>query len=264
MRFYFVFYLHFKGEIMSKYLFLSIFFISGLFGEDFVVGTTSGYAPYVSLDEEGKYVGFDIDFAEALAKKLDRTLVIKDLGSMPSLFLALKLGKIDAIIWAISITQERQKVVEMVYYQGEKVTQLPMLFWKTIPDNVRRPEDLANNPKAVVCVEAGSFQEGVLQKVEGLKVKQVDKVMDAILELKFSKACATMIDPSLLSRYKAQFPELKVLDVALAPSQQSLGNGICLSKDNSPLSHDVQQAVEALQNEGQIRLLEEKWGLVAK
>lgn len=230
--------------------------------DDFVVGTTSGYAPYVSLDEEGQYVGFDIDFANALAAKLGKNLVIKDLGSMPSLFIALKQGKINAIIWAISITQERQNAFEMIYYQGEKVTSLPMLFWKKIPENVTSIQDLAQNPKAVVCVEAGSFQESVLQKVPGLNLKQLDKVMDAVLEIRYGKSLATMIDPSLVSKYCTQFPELKVLQVPLEPSMQSLGNGICMTKQNCDLADKVRQAVDALVKDGTVLMLERKWNLV--
>jgi polar amino acid transport system substrate-binding protein len=83
-----------------------------LIASDFVVGTTSGYAPFVSLDAEGKYHGFDIDLAELLAIKLNKKLVIKDLGSMPSLMLGLKQKKIDALIWAVSITEDRMKNYE--------------------------------------------------------------------------------------------------------------------------------------------------------
>ena len=76
--------------------------------EDLVVGTTSGYAPYVSINTEGEYEGFDIDIAKALADKLGRRLVIKDFGSMPALILAIKQNKADVLIWSISITQERK------------------------------------------------------------------------------------------------------------------------------------------------------------
>ena len=62
------------------FLFGFSFLCFSLWSTDFVVGTTSAYAPFVSLDEEGQYVGFDIDIAEALAEKLGRRLVIKDLG----------------------------------------------------------------------------------------------------------------------------------------------------------------------------------------
>ena len=177
--------------------------------EDFVVGTTSAYAPYVSLNDMGEYVGFDIDIAQELGKKLKRKLVIKDLGSMPSLLLAIKQNKIDALLWAISITEERQKQMEMIYYQGEKVTSLPLLFWKKIPDGITSIETMAK-PDVVIGVEAGSFQESFLLKVPGLNLKQVDKVMDAILEIKYGKSTATMIDPSLLPIVLKQFPEVKI------------------------------------------------------
>lgn len=249
-------------SIYARLCFILFFgFISLLQAESFVVGTTSGYAPYVSLDDQGQYVGFDIDVAKALAGKLKRELVIKDLGSMPSLFLALKLGKIDAIIWAISITEERQKQVEMIYYQGEKVTSLPLLFWKKIPTGVSSLEDLAKDPTATLCVEAGSFQESVAQKIPGLGLKQVDKVMDAILELKFGKVTATMIDPSLLPTYKKQFNELQVVATPLAPEMQSYGNGICIAKKQQTLIDEVRKAVEDLQKGGTITKLEKKWNL---
>jgi ABC-type amino acid transport substrate-binding protein len=228
--------------------------------KEFVVGTTSGYAPYVSLDEKGEYVGFDIDLATILSKKLQCSLKIKDFGSMPALMLALQQEKIDAIIWAVSITEERQKQIEMIYYQGEKVTKLPLLFWKKIPENVGSLQDLADQPNAVICVEAGSFQDAILQKRKGLTVKHVDTVTDALLEIRYGKSQATLVDPSLVSTLLAKQPELKVVDIDLNPSEQSLGNGICLKK-NSVLIEQVRLAISEMQIEGKIQELEKKWKL---
>src|SRR5207249_4261464 len=64
-----------------------------------VIGTAAGYAPFVSINKQGEYEGFDIDVAQALTKKMGKKLVLKDLGSMTSLFMALEQGSIDAIIW---------------------------------------------------------------------------------------------------------------------------------------------------------------------
>lgn len=249
---------------MFKFLFSIFIFVTGqgLFGADLVVGTTSAYAPFVSLDEQGCYVGFDIDVAEELAKKLGRTLVIRDLGSMPSLIVALKQNKIDALIWAVSITKERQQQMEMVYYQGETVTELPLLFWKEIPQAITSLETLAN--KGVISVEAGSFQESFLLSVPGLELKQVDKVMDALLELKYKKTMATLVDPSLLATIKEKFPEVKVLNIPLPASAQAFGNGICLNKGNLALIADVKQAVREMQQSGKIAELEKKWNLTGK
>ena len=249
---------------MKKQLFALCLFTAQLFAKSeeqppLIVGTTSGYAPYVSLDAAGKYEGFDIDLAELLSQKLGRKLVIKDLGSMPSLFLALKQGKVDVLIWAISITEERMKSVDMVYYQGEKVTEMPFLFWNTVPEGIRSIEDLAKNSKKGICVEAGSYQDGVVKKFSEMQVKYIDKITDAILEIKFGKALGAMVDPSLVARFKAQYPEIKVLNLPLPINEQALGNGICINKSQSELSAAVKKAVEELTKEGKIAELEKKW-----
>lgn len=238
-----------------------ILFTANARADEFVVGTTSGYAPYVSINSAGEYEGFDIDIAKALADKLGRRLVIKDFGSMPALILAIKQNKADALIWSISITQERQKQMTMIYYQGEKVSSLPLLFWGEIPENVNKLEDLANLPNAVISVEAGSFQENVLLDVPGLTLKQVDKVSDAILELKYGKSRAALIDNSLKPIYMKKFPKLKSLTITLPESKQSMGNGICLNLNDRDLIAAVQKAVDELWREGTIARLEAKWKL---
>lgn len=238
-----------------------ISFSSPAIAKDLVIGTTSGYAPYVSINTKGEYEGFDIDIAQALADKLGRKLAIKDFGSMPALLLAIKQNKADILIWSISITQERQKQMAMIYYQGEKTTSQPLLFWEEIPDNIKNLEDMANNPNTVVSVEAGSFQENILLSVPGLTLKQVDKVSDAILELKYGKSQATLIDNSLKSIYMEKFPKLKSLTINLPESKQSLGNGICLNSKNKDLIAAIQKAVNELFSDGTIANLEKKWNL---
>jgi ABC-type amino acid transport substrate-binding protein len=250
------------------YLFYFLIFGGSLFGtsnklveEIFLVGTTSGYAPYVSIDNKGQYEGFDIDLAKLVAEKINRKLVIKDLGSMPSLMIGLKQKKIDAIIWAVSITEERKKIMEMIYYQGEKITSMPLLFWGKIPEGVTRLDDLQNDPKKIVCVEAGSYQESILNKYPGLNLKNVDKITDALMEIKFGKSIAVAVDNSLVDFMQKQNPEIQVLYFPLPLSEQSLGNGICIHKNHLNLALKVKEAVEELTNEGKIRDLEKKWNI---
>lgn len=229
--------------------------------ENFTVGTTSGYAPYVSLDSKGQYEGFDIDLAKLVANKLGKKLVIKDLGSMPSLMLALKQRKVDAIIWAVSITEARQKEMGMVYYQGEKITSMPLLFWEKIPANIKGPEDFKNDPKKILCVEAGTYQEQVMKGYPNVTLKNVDKITDAILEIKFGKSLAVAVDNSLVPFLQAQNPQIKVLYFSLPPQEQSLGNGICINKNNPDLLSEIQKAIEELTKNGDIRELEKKWNM---
>lgn len=225
-----------------------------------VVGTTSGYAPFVSLNEKAEHEGFDIDVAKELALKLKRALVIKDCGSMPGLMLALKQKKIDVIIWAVSITDERLENINMVYYQGDKIDKMPIIFWKKIPEDIKSFKDLKKDPKRIVCVEAGSYQEEVLKSYD-IPLKYLDKVPDVILDLKYGKSIASGIDASLLPRYRAKYPELKVLYLDLPKDYQSLGNGICIDKSNKELTEKIKQAVKELIDEKKIAELEKKWGV---
>ncbi|MBS0628124.1 MAG: transporter substrate-binding domain-containing protein [Verrucomicrobia bacterium] len=230
--------------------------------EPFVVGTTSGYAPYVSLNEKGEYEGFDIDVANLLVKKLDRELVLKDLGSMPGLMIGLKQGKVDALIWAISITEERMKNMEMVYYQGEKVLEMPFIFWEKVPSYITSIEDFTKETQKMICVEVGTYQEDVLRKFPNLSLKFLDKITDVLLDVKYGKSWGAAVDFSLLPRIKASYPDIKVLTLPLPLTEQSLGNGICLSKSNKSLADQVQVAIKELIEEGKIRELERKWNLV--
>ena len=88
----------FNGFIMSLFLMMTQLFASNKEDAPFIVGTGSGYAPFVSLTNAGKIEGFDIDVAKEIALKLNHPLVLKDCGNMSSLMLALKQKKVNAII----------------------------------------------------------------------------------------------------------------------------------------------------------------------
>lgn len=248
-------------------LFVALFLgIASLFAstqetKPLVMGTASGYAPFVSLNEKGNYEGFDIDISNEIARKLGRRLVFKDCGSMPSLMLALKQKKVDAIIWGISITENRLKNMELVYYQGDLEDSVPLIFWKEIPENIKVLSDLGKNQKKPISIEAGSYQEDIFKTCPNIGLKYFDGINDVILDLKYGKSLATAIDPPLISRFQEKYPELKVLTLSLPKEMQSQGNGIGINKENRNLAQKVKNAIEELREEGMILQLEKKWGL---
>lgn len=226
-----------------------------------IVGTTSGYAPYVSLNARGEYEGFDIDFANLLGEKLGRKILIKDFGSMPSLMMALKQDKADMLIWAISITKERQQKMEMVHYQGKGVDMTPFLFWGSIPEGVKSVGDLEKISNGTICVEAGSSQEDILKAFPRLNLKYADKVVDVIMDLKYGKCLSTTIDPGLVAVYTEKYPQLKVAYLPIPEELKLYGNGVAISKKNKALADEVRKAVDELAQEGKIEDLEKKWNI---
>jgi ABC-type amino acid transport substrate-binding protein len=224
----------------------------------FVVGTAAGYAPFMSINEHGEYEGFDIDIAHAVAAKMGKVLEIKDLGSMTSLFMALDQGIIDAIIWGLSITEDRLKKVAMIHYQGETTTSYPLIFWKKIPDNIRNINDMQEK---TVCVEPTSSQDVVLSKYPFINKKSTEKVDDALLNIQYGKADAAFVEPAIANKFKNKYPEIQILDVPLAPEDQVQGVGIVIKRNNSAIIQEVQQAVDELKHAGVIATYEQKWSI---
>lgn len=237
------------------------FFVQKLPVQDnstFIVGTAAGYAPFVSVNPSGEYEGFDIDVAKAVANKLNKKLVIKDLGSMTSLFMALDQGMIDAIIWGISITQDRLAKVAMIHYQGSTVTSYPLLFWKTVPADIQSLTDMHG---ITVCIEPGSSQDGVLSQYPQIRTLQVDKIDDALLQLQYGKADAVFVEPAIAQKFKNKYPEIQSIDMPLASADQVHGVGIVVKKNKETLIAELQQAVATLKSTGIIEQFAQTWDI---
>lgn len=221
-----------------------------------IVGTAAGYAPFVSINPQGLYEGFDIDVINALAKQMGKKLILKDLGSMTSLFTALDQGSIDMIIWGLSITQDRLKKVAMIHYQGAKTTTYPLIFWKAIPAEIATISDMKGK---TVCVEPTSAQDIVLGTYAFINTVPIEKVDDALLNIQYGKTDAAFVEPAIAKKFKNKYPEIQIMDIPLAPQDQEQGIGIVVKQNNTQLIDHVRQGVEALKSMGIITQLEQKW-----
>lgn len=223
-----------------------------------IFGTASGYAPFVSVNQQGEYEGFDIDVAHAIANVMHKRIKIQDLGSMATLFEALKTGRIDAIIWGLSITKKRLENVAMVHYQGETTTSYAMLFWQKIPNGITSINDMKGMS---VCVEPHSSQETVLDKYPLIRKIPIEKVDDSLLFIKTGKADAAFVEPAIAKKFKSQFPKIIMLDVPLSAEDQVQGIGIAIMPTNTEMIALIQSAVTTLTRQGIIEKLEKKWNI---
>ena len=82
-----------------------------------VVGTSADYAPFESYNAQYQIDGFDIALINEIAKQLGVTVELNDFA-FDGLGDAIQIGQIDTAISAISVTPERQAVVDFsnVYY----------------------------------------------------------------------------------------------------------------------------------------------------
>ena len=224
----------------------------------FVVGTNSGYPPYEVIDENGNMVGFDIDVAQQIAQALGKKLEIKDM-SFDALIVALQQGKIDCAIAGISITKSQQQEIALVHYFGDPLTKLPLVFWGEIPAGIKDAADLALSGNKTVCAQAGTIQHEIISSYPGLDVKSLSNIPDLIMDIKYGKSIAAVLEPKVAYALQAQYPELKILDIPLVIEQQDFGSGIGICKTNIKLINKISAIVSTLKSNGTIGRLEEKW-----
>ena len=77
-----------------------------------VIGTAADYRPFSFYDTNYAFDGFDIAVFKAMGERLGVTVEFNDFA-FSGLLDALQLGQVDAAISAISVTPERQAVIEM-------------------------------------------------------------------------------------------------------------------------------------------------------
>jgi len=226
-----------------------------------VVGMMSGWPPYMSIDSQGQYVGFDVDVAKAIGKKLGKTIELKDMGSLATLFLALQQGKIDMILSGLDITQERQERMKLIPYTGQGITSLYIMFYQQIPGNVTSLDAIASIANAVVCVEPNSTSDKLIDLYPAITKKQLKSMADMVLDIRSGKSMAFLAEPAVARRLMKKDQELVSLEVPLPSSLQIYGMGIAIKKENSTLTAEIASAVKELRRTGQLDELEKQWNL---
>ena len=135
--------------------------------DQLVVSSTLDFEPF-EYGDIGEYYGIDMEIASALARYLDRELVIIS-SSFETMFMAVKQQKSDICIGGISITEERKELVAFSdpYYITSQCLVVPQD--NTEFDEARTAEDVerilrSKDKSSVIGVEnlttAQSYCEG--------------------------------------------------------------------------------------------------------
>lgn len=226
--------------------------------ETLTIGLESGYPPFDFTDSKGEIIGFDIDVGHLIAQKLGKKLVIKDM-EFEGEILSLKQGKIDLIISGMNITPSRLKEILMVPYHGEEASSLSLLFWKKIPAGITSLEDLLKLPNPTVSVQSGAVSEVFLSKHPDIQAKSFQGALAPLMDVKFGKSLANLVESDVAEYLKSQHPEVQILAVPLPEQEKIYGFGIGIKKENQHLFEEVSHIIQELKASGQLQLLEEKW-----
>jgi polar amino acid transport system substrate-binding protein len=118
-----------------------------------IIGTSADFPPFEYTDETGKIIGFDIEVVKAILKNLNYTVEVKDIA-FDSLIPSLQSGKIDIIAAAMTITDEREEVIDfsIAYYQADQ----SVLIKKDSGVEINASHDIENFTASISNLKIGS------------------------------------------------------------------------------------------------------------
>lgn len=214
---------------------------------------TGNYRPFEYHDEKtNKVVGYDIDVAEAIAKKIGVPLEIQEMqftGLIPSL----QNGQADFVIAAMYITPQRKEVVDF----AEPYMDTGMIVVVRKDENsIKGPSDL--NGKTV-GVKAGAVSEKVVQEMneKGAKItiKSYKETVDHNLDLQNGRLDAAVNDLLNQLEYNKTNPALKVVGDPFTKAQL----GIAVKKGDKELLDLINTVLKELKQSGESDKLYKKW-----
>ncbi len=214
------------------------------------VGSETTFPPF-EFTEGDKYVGFDIDLADAVAKKMGYKMEFKSMG-FDALIPALQSNDIDMIAAGINATPERAKAVdfsEPYFTEGGFA-----IVVRKDNTNINDWKDLEGKR---IVTQIGTIPSEMARKIDGAQVKDVDSNSQAFNELQANTADAMILDNAVAMYYLKQGAD-KDLKIVGTPTQAE-GTVWAFRKGDNELREKANKALQDLKADGTYQKIYEKW-----
>ncbi|PIH60455.1 amino acid ABC transporter substrate-binding protein/permease [Paenibacillus sp. LK1] len=176
-------------------------------GKTYVIGTDITFAPFEYQDENGDYVGIDMDLLDAIAKDQNFNYQIKALGFNAAVQ-ALESNQVDGVIAGMSITDERKQKFDFSesYFDSGVVMGV-----SANNDTAKSYEDLRGRKVAVKTgTEGYSFAESIASKY-GFTIVPFDDSSQMYDDVKTGNSAACFEDYPVLAYGVKQNNGLKIV-----------------------------------------------------
>ncbi|WP_297478048.1 basic amino acid ABC transporter substrate-binding protein [Thermococcus sp.] len=218
-----------------------------------VVGTSADFPPFEYKNaSNGQITGFDIDLIKLVAKKMGYDRVeIKDMD-FDSLIPALQAGKVDVVIAGMTITPEREKVVDfsIPYWEADQA----VLVRKGSGIKVSSVEDLKGKK---IGVEKGTTGAIYVKKHLGNSstIKEYPTYVAAIEALLNGQVDAVVLDSPVAEMFSKKYNSVEIVYTIKTGEHY----GIAVKKGNKKLLDGINKALKEIMNSPEWNKLVEKY-----
>ena len=183
-----------------------------------IMSTNAAFPPYEMTTDSGEFEGIDIETAQAIADKLGLELQIDDMDFDAAL-LAVQQGKADMVMAGVTVTDERQNVMD---FTDSYATGIQSIIVKEDSD-IASVDDLAGKK---IGTQRGTT--GYLYCSDDFGDENVvayDNGLTAVQMLNNGQVDCVVIDNAPAKEFIAANPGLKLLDTAYVEESYAIGVG---------------------------------------
>jgi polar amino acid transport system substrate-binding protein len=220
-----------------------------------VIATDASYEPFAAVDANGELFGFDIDLADALARRWGVTAAFENI-TYDALLGTLIVGRDDAVISAFVAQPERTREVSYTapYFTGGTLIVIRAQGGAAVTGEVE-----AWAAGKTLAVEYGAGGDALARqwarRVTGVTVQPLATAGEALGAVSAGTADAAVVDAIAAYRFLAEHPELTVTGPVLEPQPYV----IAVSVDSPVLLEQLDEALRALEADGSLGDLRAKW-----
>ena len=207
------------------------------------LGTEGAYAPWNFLDDNGEVAGFERELGDELCARAELTCewVTNDWDSIiPNLVS----GNYDAIIAGMSITDERDEVIDFTTN-----------YTPPDPSNYMALSADVDIMGAVVAAQVNTIQAAFLAE-KGITVLEFATPEDTVAAVKNGEADAVLADGSYLGPIAEADADLVILE-----QTESIGGGVGMGirESDGDLRETFNAAIQSMKDDGSLNALITKW-----
>lgn len=243
-------------KILAMAAVLGFSFSSNAADKVLKVGTEATFAPFEFMDENSRPTGFDIDIITAIAEKEGYKVEINNMG-FDALIPSLMTSQIDAVIAAMTITEERAQKVDFTdpYYTSG----LSILIKEDNKDKYASVDDLKGQR---LCAQIGTTGAMTAEKLSPGNVGTYNTEPEAFMELKNGGCAAVVNDRPVNLYFLAQSASKGVYELP-----DRIGSdvyGIAVRKGNTEMLNLLNNGLKSLKESGEFEQIHKKWFGVEK
>ena len=205
------------------------------------VGVEGTYPPMTYHDEDGKLTGFDVEVAEKIAEKLGVTAEFTESG-WDSLLAGIDSGRLDTVINAVSITDEREIKYD---FAGPYFYITQQIVVAADDDSITNMDSLKG--KKVANTVTTAYMD-ILEEA-GAELVPISTAEEAASLITSGRADFTTFNSVVFNEYLIQHPEAGLKAAFDIPDVIDT-YAVPVKKGETRLHDAIQQALDELSQEG--------------